>query len=180
MLSSGTKAIDGGASPLLAALFAAVIAHGAGVEQADDCTQLVIRYNGGRRTKSFAPTQDGVAEASEWLDGVLEDFSAMALGAKLHVILDEICSNIVRHSGASGFGISVELTGKPAGVRLTFSDDGTAYDPLSHTDPDTTLSAAERPIGGLGILMVKKMANSVSYRRMGDRNVLAVDVLLPR
>ena len=46
MLSSGVQPLAPGASPLLGALFAAVIAHGAGVEQADDCTQLVFRYNG--------------------------------------------------------------------------------------------------------------------------------------
>ena len=48
--------------------------------------------------------------------------------------------------------------------------DGVAYDPLSHVDPDITLRAEARPIGGLGILMVKKMASSVSYRRAGDHN----------
>ena len=70
--------------------------------------------------------------------------------------------------------MTVEATADPAGVRLVFSDDGTPYDPLAHVDPDTTLSAAERPIGGLGILMVKKMSDSVDYARVRNRNVLTI------
>ena len=175
MLDAGTKPIDEGSSPLLAALFDAVIAHGNGTAQADDCTQLILRFNGERNLKAFEPTQGGISQASEWLDAVLESLGAEKLGAALHVILDEICSNIVKHSGASGFEVGVERTEDGEGIRLTFIDDGVAYDPLTHADPDTTLSASERPIGGLGILMVKKMSRAISYRRAGDRNILTVD-----
>ena len=59
-------------------------------------------------------------------------------------------------------------------MELRFIDDGAPYDPLAHTDPDTTLSAEERPIGGLGIMMVKKIADAVTYSRDGDRNTLTV------
>ena len=172
MLSAGTKAIDGGSSPLLAAIFDAVVAHGAGAEQADDCTQLVVRYNGSRLSRSFPPTRDGVAAASEWLDSAVK--APAGKMSTLHVILDEICSNIVEYSNATAFEVAVEPTDEPHGVRMTFVDDGIAYDPLSHADPDTTLGADKRPIGGLGIMMVKKMASSVCYSRAGDRNRLSV------
>ena len=68
----------------------------------------------------------------------------------------------------------IEIVETPLGVRLTFIDDGDAYDPLAHADPDTTLPAAERPIGGLGIFMVKRMASSIAYRRSHGRNILSV------
>ena len=142
-----------------------------GTPQADDITVLAIRRNGpARATRSFPPTQDGIAQASTFLDKVVEGVSPSTISA-LHVILDEIASNIVKHSGASGFDVGVELTHDPAGVKLVFTDDGAPYDPLAHADPDTTLPASERPIGGLGILMVKKMSDSVSYERIRDRNV---------
>ena len=48
------------------------------------------------------------------------------------------------------------------------------YNPLAHADPDTSLAADERPIGGLGILMVKKLADSVSYLRKYNRNFVTV------
>ena len=94
--------------------------------------------------------------------------------SSLRIIIDEIASNIVTHSGASGFELEVERVEAPAGIKLVFSDDGAPFDPLAHADPDTSLSAAERPIGGLGILMVKKMSDSVSYERVRNRNVLTV------
>ena len=182
MLANGGVALERGDSPLLRALFRAVSAHGGGAELADDCTQLLLRYNGDggaggagcrRFARSFPAVQKGVADASAFIDEIIET----ADSPKIHVILDEIASNIVKHSGATGFDLAVELFDSPAGVRLVFADDGKPYDPLAHTDPDTTLPAEERPIGGLGIMMVKKMASSISYRRAGGRNILTIDLV---
>ena len=174
MLSAGVEAIDGAKSPLLAAIFDAVITHGADVEQADDCTQLVIRYNGADEKRRFTVAQSGIAEASAWLDEWIEKVGIPEQSAALHVILDEICSNIVKHSGASYFELSLTRLIGQSGVRMEFIDDGVAYNPLSHEDPDTTLPASKRPIGGLGIMMVKKMSRSMDYKRMHDRNVLTI------
>ena len=174
MLSAGVDAIDGSKSPLLAAIFDAVITHGADVEQADDCTQLVIRYNGAGEKRRFTVAQSGIAEASAWLDEWIEKAEVNGLSAALHVILDEICSNIVKHSGASYFELGLSRLLEPSGVKMEFIDDGVAYNPLSHEDPDTTLPASKRPIGGLGIMMVKKMADSISYERARNRNFLTV------
>ena len=192
MLKGGCAALDRGKSPLLNALLDAVHAHGGAVEQADDCTQLVIRWNGGGvrgkapdSSRKFPPTQEGIAAASVFLDECLDgidarvDGRASTLNAALHVILDEISSNIVRHSGATKFELSVELEEDHDRIRLKFSDDGVAYNPLAHVDPDTTLNAAERPIGGLGLLMVKKMSDSIAYERSGKCNVLAIRKNLP-
>jgi sigma-B regulation protein RsbU (phosphoserine phosphatase) len=174
MLSAGVEAIDGAKSPLLAAIFDAVITHGADVEQADDCTQLVIRYNGAGEKRRFTVAQSGIAEASAWLDEWIEKAEVDGQSAALHVILDEICSNIVKHSGASYFELGLSRILEPSGVRMEFIDDGVAYNPLSHEDPDTTLPASKRPIGGLGIMMVKKMSSSMDYERVHDCNMLTV------
>ena len=174
----------------------AVAAFAEGVPQADDLTVLAVEYvsRPQRFVGSFPSTQDGIAAASAFLDECVEkipecpheppDAGGKALNAyvkrlltlspALHVILDEICSNIVKHSGASGFEMDVEMLAEPAGIKLTFVDDGSPYDPLSHEDPDTALPAEKRPIGGLGIMMVKKMATSVNYEREHDRNILTV------
>ena len=125
--------------------------------------------------KTFPATLDAMAEALAFLDGALEGGGCPpAAQAKLDVIFDEVCSNIVKHSGAREFEVKVGFAVDPTGIGLTFSDDGVPYDPLAHVDPDTTLSAEDRPIGGLGIFMVKKMADAVSYERVGGRNVFAV------
>ena len=159
---------------------AVVAAFSEGTPQADDITVLAVQYLAAPRmsSRTFQPTQDGIAAASDFLDEVLSAETSEqvnALAPPLHIILDEICSNIVKHSGASGFALDIEFAESPAAVKLTFSDDGVAYDPLSHADPDTTLPAEERPIGGLGLLMVKKMSDAISYHRFHNRNVLVVE-----
>ncbi len=116
-----------------------------------------------------------MVDALAFLDEKLESYGCPPTAqAKLDVIFDEIVSNIVKHSNASSFEIAVEFTLDPRGVKLVFGDDGVAYDPLAHVDPDVTLALEDRPIGGLGLLMVKKMADSVSYERRRDRNCFTV------
>ena len=151
-----------------------VTAFAEGVPQADDITVLALRYVAPPRkfSRTFTATQDGIAAASAFLDEVVA--APFAELAALHVIVDEICSNIVKHSGATGFEVKVEIDDDLSSLALTVVDDGVAYDPLTHADPDTTLPAEKRPIGGLGIMLVKKMSDSVTYNRTHGRNVLTV------
>jgi anti-sigma regulatory factor (Ser/Thr protein kinase) len=82
----------------------------------------------------------------------------------------------MKFSGAHDLRVRLEH-GAPEGTwRLSFIDDGTPWNPLTHADPDITLSAEERPIGGLGLLMVKKMMDDVSYSRDGGTNVLRLRI----
>ena len=160
---------------LLDAMLADVRRHAAGAEQADDCTQLVMRYRGapGVFSGEYEPTMDGLAKATEDLAKALGPVPADIRG-KLLVAADEIFANIVRYSGATRWSLAVELRHHPDGVRLVITDDGASFDPLAHRDPDTTLSAAEREIGGLGILIVKKTMSPVNYRRRNGKNVLTM------
>lgn len=117
-------------------------------------------------TKSFPCSSEGLLAAQGFLESFCDE-------PKPAIVLDEIVSNIVRCSGASGFSIGYDRSGK--GLELVFSDDGKAFDPTTEVEtPDVTASAAERRIGGLGIFMVKKMAKSVVYRRENGHNVLTV------
>ena len=59
-------------------------------------------------------------------------------------------------------------------VIITFIDNGVPYDPLANDDPDTTLSADERQIGGLGIYMVKKSMDEISYEYQKGQNILKI------
>ena len=171
VLSDGSHRRGG----LLDAVLADVRRHAAGVEQADDCTQLVIRYCGDPDviTHEYAPTMDDLARATADLEAALESVPAK-VRTQLMVAADEIFSNIVRYSGATRWWLSVELTHHPEGVRLVFTDDGKSFDPLAHRDPDTTLSAEERDIGGLGILIVKKTMSPVIYKRRNGKNILTM------
>ena len=160
---------------LLSTVIADVRRHAAGAEQADDCTQLVMRYRGESETFSceYKPTMEDLAKASadlaKALEGVPDDCANIMMVAS-----DEIFANIVRYSGATDWTLTVERTHHPDGVRLVITDNGKPFDPLSHRDPDTTLCADDREVGGLGILIVKKTMSPVTYRRNNDRNILTM------
>ena len=149
--------------------------HAAGVEQADDCTQLVICYRGEPETfsGSYRPVMEDLAKATADLSSALKQVPD-ACKNRLMVAADEIFANIVRHSGATDWTMTVERTRHPDGIRLVITDDGKPFDPLSSRDPDTTLSAEERDVGGLGILIVKKTMSPVTYRRQNGRNILTI------
>ena len=68
----------------------------------------------------------------------------------------------------------MEVTEDPLAVVITFIDNGVPYDPLAKADPDTTLSAEEREIGGLGIYMVKKSMDDITYEYRDGQNILAI------
>ena len=118
--------------------------------------------------KSFSCDLDGLAAAQAFLESVCDS-------PKPAILMDEVVSNIVRCSGASGF--TVRLDEGQDGLRMTFVDDGAPFDPTKDSAaPDITAAAADRGIGGLGIFMVKKMSKSVTYERQGGKNVLTVDM----
>ena len=160
---------------LLGTVLDGVRRHAAGVEQADDCTQLAIRYRGEPDVVSwnYSPTMEDLAKATSDLEGALATVPDRVRNQML-VAADEIFANIVRHSGATKWSLTVEKTRYPDRVRLVTTDDGKAFDPLSIRDPDTMLCAEERAIGGLGILIVKKTMSPVTYRRRNGKNVLSM------
>ncbi len=171
IVSGCAKRRDG----LLSTVIDDVRRHAAGAEQADDCTQLVLRYRGQPDTFSgeYRPTMEDLAKASadlaKALEGVPDDCANIMMVAS-----DEIFANIVRYSGATDWTLTVERTHHPDGVRLVITDNGKPFDPLSYRDPDTTLCADDREVGGLGILIVKKTMSPVTYRRNNDRNILTM------
>ena len=93
------------------------------------------------------------------------------------VAIDELFSNISRYAYAPETGsATVRFEYDPAGrtAYVTFIDRGIPYDPLQKSDPDVSLSAEEREIGGLGIFMVKKTMDGMTYRREDGCNILTI------
>ena len=149
--------------------------YAAGADLADDCTQLVMRYRGSPTvfTREYEPTIKGIAAAADDLAATLESVPE-ADKARLMVAADEIFANIMHHSGATRWSLTVERTHCPEGVRLTTADDGKAFDPLELRDPDTALCVEKCDVGGLGILIVKKTMSPVTYRRRNGQNILTM------
>lgn len=102
---------------------------------------------------------------------------SMKVQMQIDVAIDELFSNIARYAYNPDVGpatVRVELTEEPLSVVVTFVDNGVPYDPLKKGDPDTTLSAEEREIGGLGVYMVKKSMDAVAYEYKDGQNVLKI------
>ena len=87
-----------------------------------------------------------------------------------------ICfSNIASYAYEGGEGkAEIQIFKTDDEITLVFTDEGIAFDPLAKEDPDVTLSAEDRPIGGLGIFIVKKSMDDVSYKRENGKNVLTI------
>ena len=102
---------------------------------------------------------------------------SMKTQMQIDIAVEEIFVNIAHyayHPEVGGATICVEMEDNPLAVVLTFIDQGVPYDPLKKEDPDITLSAEEREIGGLGIFMVKKSMDNLAYEYKDGRNILTV------
>lgn len=119
---------------------------------------------------------ESIEEATAFVDEQLESAGCSPKTVnKINVVIDELFGNIARYAYPEGDGdvtVSVETDGDAA--KIVFSDHGIAFDPLEKEEPDITKSAEEREIGGLGIFMVRRIMDSVSYTRKDGENILTV------
>jgi len=99
-----------------------------------------------------------------------------AVRRSLHVALDDLLTNTIVHgfAGRDDGNVTIEAELHPDRVCVTLTDDGRPFDPLGVDPPDTTLGTQERRIGGLGIHLVRRIMDEVSYHRRADRNVVVL------
>ena len=94
---------------------------------------------------------------------------------QIDMAVDEIAANIAAYAYPGGRGcMTVRLDFRDGCAELTFTDGGVPYDPTRKEDPDTTLPAGEREVGGLGIFLVKKTMDGIAYRREDGQNILTL------
>ena len=98
------------------------------------------------------------------------------LYCKLHVVLDELVTNIVNYAYPDGKNdyLDVEMTHGDELVTIRFRDGGVPFNPLEKAPPDTTLPMNQRPIGGLGLLLVIQKVNTIAYEYIDSENVLTI------
>ncbi len=96
---------------------------------------------------------------------------------KIDIAVEEVFVNVASYAYVPGTGpvtVCVEFEQAPKAVIITFTDFGIPYDPMAKDDPDVTLPVQERQIGGLGIFMVKKSMDDMSYRYHNGQNILVI------
>lgn len=97
---------------------------------------------------------------------------------QLDIAIDEIFANIAYYAYAPETGeatVRLEFIDEPPTARLTFIDSGVPFNPLERSEPDVTLSAEKRQIGGLGIFVVKKTMDAMQYTYHDGQNVLVLE-----
>ena len=113
-----------------------------------------------------------------FIDEQLEEAGCpMATQITIDVAVEELFVNIASYAYAQGKGVAVvqvTVHEDPLSVEITFIDNGKQYDLLAKADPDITLPAKERKRGGLGIFMVKKTMDNVSYEYKDGKNILTI------
>lgn len=96
---------------------------------------------------------------------------------QIDVAIDELFGNIARYAYSPDVGkatVRFSVEENPLEVTITFIDNGVPFNPLEKSNPDTHLSAEERPIGGLGIFLVKKSMDMVEYEYKNGQNILKI------
>ena len=96
---------------------------------------------------------------------------------QINVAVEEIFVNIASYAYVPEKGkakVRVEISGEPVSVTITFEDRGIPYDPVAREDPDITLPASQRDIGGLGIFMTKQIMDDVAYEYRDGQNILTL------
>ena len=133
-------------------------------------------------------TVDNLEKVTSFVNEQLENLSCpMKAQMQIDIAIDEntqnllpfekLFSNIAYYAYQPKTGnatVQIEVVNEPLAVVITFIDEGTPYDPLSRENPDTSLSAEERQIGGLGIYMVRKSMDEISYEYREGKNILKI------
>ncbi len=151
--------------------------------QFDDITMFILDYKDAKGEelmikKTFPAKTDALSDVLGFVDEMLESHSCpMKIQTAVCVAIEEVFVNVARYAYADGNGdVSLSIGFDEETQEFTFrlSDSGVPFDPLQKPDPDITLSADERDIGGLGIFITKKTMDSLSYVYENGENVLTM------
>ena len=149
-------------------------------QQFDDITMLYLKYLGGGKTDMHELTIDAktekLDEVLDFIDARLDEWGfSMKTQTQVNIAVEEIFVNIAHYAYGEKTGqAKITIARKGDDAEITFTDSGVPYNPLEKPDPDVTLSAEERDIGGLGIFIVKKSMDDVSYEYIDGKNVLTI------
>lgn len=127
---------------------------------------------------TISATVENIETVTDFVNEQLEALDCpLKAQMQIDIAIDELFGNIAHYAYNPEIGsatVRVEVLESPLSVIITFIDNGVPYDPLAKEDPDVTLSAEERGLGGLGIYMVKKTMDEISYEYKDGQNILSI------
>ena len=123
-------------------------------------------------------TVESLQAVTDFVDAQLEAVDcSMKAQTQIDIAIDELFANIAHYAYGEGTGdatVRFDFDESTRMASITFVDSGVPFDPLEKADPDVTLSAEERAIGGLGIFMVKKTMDKLEYSYENGFNILTI------
>ena len=141
--------------------------------------ESTIKQHGESLQRSITLPNDiaTITQLSEFVETVCEEKGLdMALTMNLNLALEEAVVNVMSYAYPDSQGdVKVDIMIDDQKVVSTLTDSGIPFDPTQKGDVDTTLPAEERPIGGLGIHLVKQIMDKVSYQYVGNQNILTLE-----
>lgn len=128
---------------------------------------------------NISATVENIPVVTAFVDEQLEALNCpLKTRMQIDIAIDELFGNIAQYAYDPDIGsatVRVEASEDSLAVIITFIDGGIPYDPLKADDPDiTSLSAEDRPLGGLGIYMVKKSMDAITYEYRDGKNILSI------
>ncbi|MBP5550756.1 MAG: SpoIIE family protein phosphatase [Bacilli bacterium] len=145
--------------------------------QFDDLTMVCFELNKKEENKLVVKAKnENLYQVMEFIDEFLEKHDCqMKAQTQIDLSIEEVFVNIANYAYGEGEGdCEIKLGFNDGVVTLQFIDSGMPFDPLAKADPDNTLSAEDRQIGGLGIFLVKKNMDEVSYQYLDNKNILTL------
>lgn len=164
----------------------AVDAFAADTPQSDDLTMLGLIHYGKRtdalREATVPAREDSLHRIATVIDETLDAAGCDAkTRSRLQLAVEEVFVNIAGYAYPDGAGevvFTVETRSDPKRLVICFTDAGAPFNPLAKDDPDTSLPAGDRKIGGLGIYLAKKSVDTMEYEYQDGRNVLTLTKML--
>lgn len=150
-------------------------------QQFDDITMMALQFKGKETAACLRFDEvvfEDIEEASSFAENQMKKAECSArVIHEAKIVIDEIFSNIVRYAYKEAKGpATIEFINnrEQDSFSIRFTDEGVPYDPLSAPEPDITLSAEDRAIGGLGIFMVRKLTDDIKYSYENKKNILTI------
>lgn len=151
-------------------------------KQFDDITMLCIELtnNKNKLSKQFKTDLKEIPNVFEFISNSLSNVVGIEKVKKYYVVIDEVFSNIVKYGFKDKnidnyIEVKLDIDTKNKNIKVTFIDNGIKFNPLENKDPNINLSIEKRKEGGLGIFIVKKMMDKVSYEYKNNKNIFIIE-----
>lgn len=128
--------------------------------------------------KKFNASIDELDNVLSFIDNEIKDIKDSKLLTKFNLVVEEVFVNIVSYAyddTNTNNTVTISINDSDDKTIITFIDSGKHFNPLIKDDPDLSLDVDERPIGGLGIYLVKKMMDNVEYEYKDNKNILTIE-----